>query len=65
MTYKQIIEVYKQHYNQTIKSCWIADVKRQMGLEVRRAYNRAGDLIINKCPPDKAQLIMQIINGEI
>jgi len=50
MTYKEIERLYKKRYNKVIKSCWIADVKRKMGLKVRKAYNRKTKNISNKCP---------------
>ncbi len=40
MTYNKIKESYKNLYGKTIKSCWIADVKRELGLTTRQAYNR-------------------------
>lgn len=40
MTYKVIPEIYKRHYDRTIKTCWIADIKRQLGLTTRKASNR-------------------------
>ncbi len=40
MTYKEIQECYKRHFNKSVKTCWIADVKREMGLTTRIAYNR-------------------------
>lgn len=50
MTYKQIQEEYKKLYFKTIKSCWIADVKRELGFTVRVAYNRINiDSIKNTC----------------
>ncbi len=50
MTYKTIQNEYHKVYNKTIKSCWIADVKREMGLPVREAYNRENPNIIkNRC----------------
>ena len=65
MTYKQIQSCYKNHFKSTIKSCWIADVKRQIGLEVRNAYNRKSDEILNKCPHKKIENISKIIKGQI
>lgn len=54
MTYKQIQELYKQRYNSTIQPCWIADVKRNLGLTTRKAYNRISpDSVAKPCPPDE------------
>jgi len=44
MTYKQIQSEYKKLYNRSIKTCWIADVKRELGLTKRVAYNRKDEL---------------------
>ena len=62
MTYKEIQECYKHHFNSTIKSCWIADVKRQLGLPVRKAHNRKTSTITNKCPAHLIKQVAQIIN---
>ena len=40
MTYKEIQDCYYEQFNKTLKTCWIADVKREMGLTTRVAYNR-------------------------
>lgn len=39
-TYKQIQSDYLKMYGRTISSCWIAEVKRELGLTKRIAYNR-------------------------
>lgn len=65
MTYKEIQRVYQCKFNKTIKTCWIADVKRQMGMKVRNAYNRQGATIINKCPANLIAQIKQVIGGQI
>jgi len=61
MTYKVIQDVHKRLYNKTIKSCWIADVKRQLGISVRKAYNRRTEEIGNKCPERFVLNIIRII----
>ena len=43
MTYKEIQKYYKNKYNGSIKTCWIADIKRQLGLPTRKAYNRKNE----------------------
>jgi hypothetical protein len=53
MTYKQIQEEYRRLYGKTIKSCWIADVKRELGLPIRMAYNRENDDSIKNWCKDK------------
>lgn len=40
MTYKNIQAEYKRLYGRSIKSCWIADVKRDLQLTKRISYNR-------------------------
>ena len=51
MTYKQIQDYYKKQYDKTIKTCWIADVRRELGLPTRRAYNRKNEsFVIYPCP---------------
>lgn len=65
MTYKETQAIYKRHFSKTIKTCWIADVRRQMGYKVREAYNRQGDTIINRCPIELVNPIKQVILGQI
>lgn len=51
MTYKEIQKYYKEKYNTSIKTCWIADVKRELGLPTRKAYNRLNDDFVKyPCP---------------
>lgn len=40
MTYKTIQTLFKNEFNKTIKTCWIADVKRELGLITRISKNR-------------------------
>ena len=54
-TYKQITEYVKTKYNYPPKSCWIADVKEQMGFHVPCAHNRK-DKNTRKCPCPKAKI---------
>ena len=50
MTYKNIQEEYRKNYSMTIKSCWIADVKRELGFQMKDAPNRINhDIIKNRC----------------
>ncbi len=54
MTYKEIQYCYKRHFNKTIKTCWIADVKREMGLTSRIAYNRINKKTVKyPCPNEE------------
>lgn len=52
-TYQQIQDWVKQKYGFTPKTCWIADVKHQAGLPMRKAPNRQGTARVYPCPPDK------------
>jgi hypothetical protein len=40
MIYKEIQEIYLRHYGKSIKTCWVADAKRELGFTVRIAPNR-------------------------
>lgn len=56
MIYKTIQDEYRKVNDKTIKSCWIADVKRELGLPVREAYNRENpDIIKNRCKDIEVQ----------
>lgn len=51
MTYNQIQELYKSTFKKTIKTCWIADVKRELGQTTRKSYNRQNpDSVKYPCP---------------
>ena len=64
MTYKEVQRIYSCKFGRTIKTCWIADVKRQMGFQVRNAHNRKGTGILNKCPLNLISIIKDIINRQ-
>ena len=57
-TYYQIQEYIKKKYGYSVKTCWIADVKEQCGLNPRIAPNRE---VISKrkhpCPDEKIKSI--------
>ena len=40
MTYKEIQILYKKQFNKSLKTCFIADVRRELGLTNRIAFNR-------------------------
>lgn len=61
MTYKEIQEKYKKKYGKTVKTCWIADVKRKKGYKVRDAYNRLGKKPKYPCPSDMVDSLSKII----
>jgi hypothetical protein len=53
LTYKEIQSRYKRQFGTTIKTCWIADVKRHLGLTTRIAYNRiTQNTVLYPCPND-------------
>ena len=49
-TYWAIQRLVKQQADFVPKTCWIADVKEQLGLPVRRAFNRVTEERLNPCP---------------
>ncbi len=62
-TYKEIQEEYKRVYRKSIRSCWIAHAKRDLGLTTRKAYNRInGNDVKNACKDtevrEKIKLLM-------
>lgn len=61
-TYKQIQDYVKSIYGFQPKTCWIADVKEQAGLPVRRAWNRAGDEREVPCPHEKKAAILDALD---
>ena len=52
-TYNQIINYVRENYGYTVRTCWIADIKAQHGLTVRRSWNRQGNGRQNSCPETK------------
>ena len=67
ISYKQISSQYKILYNKTIKTCWIADAKRSIGLPVKTSKNRIDkDSIQNPCPSEgiKEKIIDIIRNAQ-
>jgi hypothetical protein len=56
-TYKQIQTWVKQTYGFVPKTCWIADVKFQSGMPMRKAPNRRGVERVKPCPPEKVESI--------
>jgi hypothetical protein len=50
-TYKQIIEDYKRLYGRpVIQPCWIADVKRSLGIPMKQSKNRTDRFPVKPCP---------------
>lgn len=59
-TYKEIIEYVKRTHGKTIKTCWIADMKKRCGLPVRMAYNRIDPNVrTNPCPDEFVEIIKE------
>lgn len=56
-TYKQIQAWIKQNYGFVPETCWIADMKSQSGLPMKRAPNRKGVERVKPCPPEKMEPI--------
>ena len=56
-TYTQIQQYVQQHYGFLPKTCWIAEVKENSGLPMRKAPNRQGAERLNPCPEEKAEPI--------
>lgn len=57
-TYKQIQNYIKNTYGKTVKSCWIADVKEQLGLPFKRSPRRTGERVY-LCPDNVKPLIQE------
>lgn len=62
MTYKQIQAEYRQRYGRTVKTCWIADVKRKHGKTTRVAPNRAGEEPQEPCPAHIFPKLEELMN---
>ena len=59
-TYKQIQDYVKEEKGFTVKSCWIADVKEQCGLNPKVSPRRISRTCRqNPCPPEKAEAIKE------
>lgn len=57
-TYKDIQEYVKKKYSKTVKTCWIADVKRSHGLTKRKSPNRlTPNSVTNPCPDEHREKI--------
>ena len=56
-TYKQIQDWVKKKYNFVPRTCWIADVKHQAGIPMRKAHNRKGEKRLYPCPQVKIETI--------
>jgi hypothetical protein len=65
MTYNSVQSEYKRLYGKSIKSCWIADAKRELHLTKRIAYNRLSlSSVKHPCPTvEIKERIIKIIQG--
>lgn len=61
LTYKQITECVRSKTGRTVKTCWIAEVKREMGLTARRAWNSGLGVGAPRCPSDLKQAIRRCL----
>ncbi len=50
MTYKKVQDKYYEQYGKTVKTCWIAHVKRTHGATKGPAPNRGQGEATNLCP---------------
>ena len=49
-TYQEIIECVRLETGQMVKTCWIAEVKRELGLTAKAAWNRGQGKGAPPCP---------------
>ena len=50
VTYDKAQRIYKKRHGKTVKTCWIADVKRQHGKTKRKSWNRISAKPKYPCP---------------
>lgn len=63
-TYNQIQSWVKENYGLVVKTCWVAHVKEQCGLALRKAPNRIDPLKrVHPCPRDKIEPIKQALRN--
>jgi hypothetical protein len=61
-TYFEIQELYRSEFGVTLKTCWIADVKRKLGLTKRVAPNRISRQRVKyPCPPGYFEKIKKLL----
>ena len=56
-TYKQIAECVRRRTGLTVKTCWIAEIKRELGLTTRVAWNRGQGVGSPPSPPRSKEAI--------
>ena len=52
VTYLRAQMIYKKRHGKTVKTCWIADVKRKHGKTTHQAHNRSSSKPKYPCPAD-------------
>ena len=62
-TYKEVAECVKRRTGKTVKTCWIAEVKRELGLTDRAAWNRGQGAGAPPCPPRFKEAIRHCIES--
>ena len=62
-TYKQIVECVKRRTGRTVKTCWVAEVKRELGLTTKAAWNRGQGAGAPPCPARYKEAIRQCIEA--
>jgi hypothetical protein len=62
-TYKEIQAEYKRLYKKpVIQSCWIADIKRELGISTHVAYNRKDkNSVVKPCPKGEVKMRLRRI----
>ena len=58
-TYREIQDFVRLRHGFVVKTCWIADVKNQLGIPMRTAPNRQGPQRVHPCPDDKKEAILE------
>lgn len=62
--YTKIQDEYKRQYGRTVKSCWIADLKRELKIPTKVSKRRINpNEIANKCPVTIKPKLGPIIKG--
>ena len=62
-TYKEIQSFVKRRYGFNPKTCWIAHVKEEMGLPLKKAPNRQREQRKYPCPEEKKSAIEEALRN--
>ena len=60
-TYNQIAECVRRLTGRTVRTCWIAEVKRELGLTTRTAWNRGRGTSAPPCPSRYKKVIRHCV----